>query len=169
MLTALLTDRKVEGENCDDDRARRDTGLARISIRNRTHSLSDDTLTDISRPHTGFSEIVEELVNDFIPGSIWYLILSLDLLILPFSHFRTSEPPQNNELATDIGYVSDLLSRFVCLMARIQTLSNDSVATTAPGHQSEIQESIVEWSTRAQQWFGQFVEVLQKASEFHLM
>ncbi|VDK38665.1 unnamed protein product [Taenia asiatica] len=148
----------IEG---DDEVERTQT---RTETRTRTPSVSADTLADISRPHTGFSEIAEEAVEKD--------------LISKNSHLRYLDAAKAFH-DINISLVSELLTRFVDMMARVQTLavgevsSSERVSAPLPSlaflMEDDNHSAFAEWSAKGREWFGQFIAALQNASMLPLV
>ncbi|KAL5105280.1 hypothetical protein TcWFU_008515 [Taenia crassiceps] len=170
VLTALASQpvkdvRKVgNGDNTEGDDKEVERTQTQTKTRAQTPSGSADTLADISRPHTGFSEIAEEAIEKSILSKSCYL-----RNVTPVRAFHD----------INITLVNELLTRFVDMTKRIQTLAEGEVRCSggvpAPSLSSVfvmedgIQGAFAEWSAKGREWFGQFVAALQNASMLPLV
>ncbi|KAL5969765.1 hypothetical protein TSMEX_002527 [Taenia solium] len=168
MLTALASQPvknvrrgdDVHGIVGDDEVERTQT---QTETRTRTPSVSADTLADISRPHTGFSEIAEEAVEKDMKSKNSHL------------HYLDRAKAFHD---ININLVSELLTRFVDMMARVQTLAVGEVGSSerfsAPSPLAFVREddnhsAFAEWSAKGCEWCGQFIAALQNASMLPLV
>ncbi|KAM7538735.1 hypothetical protein Aperf_G00000052670 [Anoplocephala perfoliata] len=136
----------VDGRDVAED-AELERPLARTRSLHRTSSA--DTLADISRPHSISSEIAED----------------------------EQDPPNPSELVehSNIDRITNLLTRFVDVVARIQTLG-PVVDTDQPSDQSQFitpdgaaiamegRRNFPDWSQKAREWFRNFVYSLRNTS-----
>ncbi|CDS38096.1 Prefoldin [Echinococcus multilocularis] len=143
-----------DGEDVEDDhednveytQTRTETGI-------RTPSVSADTMANISRPHTGFSEIAEE------------------------EAFQ--KDPANGFHDINFNLINDLLIRFFDMMAHVQTLAvaeinslgrvSASSVSPAFGTADDNYNAFAEWSSKGREWFKQFIAALQNASMLPLI
>ncbi|KAH9279318.1 hypothetical protein ECG_08421 [Echinococcus granulosus] len=143
-----------DGEDVEDDHEDNvEYTQTRTETGTRTPSVSADTLANISRPHTGFSEIAEE------------------------EAFQ--KDPANGFHDINFNLINDLLTRFFDMMAHVQTLAvaeinslgrvSASSVSSAFGTADDNHNAFAEWSSKGREWLKQFIAALQNASMLPLI
>ncbi|EUB55906.1 Uveal autoantigen with coiled-coil domains and [Echinococcus granulosus] len=155
-----------DGEDVEDDHEDNvEYTQTRTETGTRTPSVSADTLANISRPHTGFSEIAEE--EAFQKGM---LSKNCQLRCLD---------PANGFHDINFNLINDLLTRFFDMMAHVQTLAvaeinslgrvSASSVSSAFGTADDNHNAFAEWSSKGREWLKQFIAALQNASMLPLI
>lgn len=126
-----------------------------------------------------------------ISGVLQYLIyrtlvhssadFSLFSFALPFRAVEKGMLSKNSHLCHDINinFVSELLTRFVDMMARVQILAAGEVnsfgGVSAPSlspafvTEDDNHSAFAEWSVKGREWLEQFIAALQNASMLPLV
>ncbi|VDM31426.1 unnamed protein product [Hydatigera taeniaeformis] len=147
-------DGDIEGDDNDVERMETRTGN-----RSRTSSISDDTLNDISRAHTGFSEIAEEEAAEKGMRS-------------KNRHLRCLDPAKPSHDIT-VDYVNDLLTRFVDMMICIRTQVVHGTGSSRRASAFETNDhnhsAFLEWTSKGREWVEQFIIALQNTSMLSLV